>query len=178
MNVSISSIKQGYIDLTSRFLCHLEDVDLGLGILRTDLLDASTSKGVTRQNRLIQVLTGDDPTKESTSKGIAGAVGIHDLVICEHVDGEDLWLLGFVSGDQHGIPRAMGEHNDAIAGGVVLGKKGNRVRDTSEVFGIGVTIRARPCLGFGFVTNDDVDIGQDLFQLGAKELGDEGCREV
>lgn len=130
------------------------------------------------QNRLIQVLAGDDSTKESTSKRIARAVGIHDLVIREHVDGEDLGLLRLVGSDHHGVLCTLGEHNGAVAGGVALGEKGNGSRDAGEVFGVGVAVRAGPCFGFGFVADDDVDVWQDLLQLGVEELDDEGCGKV
>jgi hypothetical protein len=33
-------------------------------------------------------------------------------------------------------------------------------------------------LGFGFVADDDVAVGEDCLQLSAEELGDEGRREV
>ena len=130
------------------------------------------------QNRLIQVLAGDDSTKESTSKRIARTVGIHDLVIREHVDGEDLGLLRLVGSDHHGVLCTLGEHNGAVAGGVALGEKGNGARDAGEVFGVGVAVRAGPRFGFGFVADDDVDVWQDLLQLGVEELDDEWCGKV
>ena len=130
------------------------------------------------QNRIIQVFTGDDSTKESTRKRITCAVGIHDLVIRKRVDGEDLGLVRFVGSDHHGVLGALGEHDDAAAGGVVLGEEGNGARDGGEVFGVGVAVRGGPCLGLGFVTDDDVNVWQDLVYLGAEELGHEGCGEV
>ena len=141
-------------------------------------MDASTSQGMACQNCIIQALTGDETTEESTSKRVPCAVGIHDLVIREHVDGEDLGLARLVGSDHDGVLRALGEHDGAAAGGVGLGEKGNGARDAGEIFGVGVAVCAGPCLGFGFVTDEDVDVWQDLLQLGAEELGDEGGGQV
>jgi hypothetical protein len=130
------------------------------------------------QNCIIQALTSDDSTKESTSKRITCAVGIHDLVIREHVDGEDPGLARLVGSDHHGVLRALSEHDDAGEGWVNLGEEGNGARDAGEIFRVSIAVRAGPCLGLGFVADDDVDVWQDLLQLGAEELGDEGCGEV
>jgi len=96
------------------------------------------------QNCIIQALTGDNSTDESTSKGITCAVGIHDLVISQRVDWEDLGLVRLVGGDHDGVQRALGENDDAAAGGVDLGEKGSGACDAGEIFGVGVAVRAGP----------------------------------
>jgi len=72
----------------------------------------------------------------------------------------------------------MGEYDDAIAGGVGLWLCSKSLGDGGDVLGIWKTVRARPSLGFCLVTDDIIDIRENLLELSTEELGDEGSREI
>jgi hypothetical protein len=61
---------------------------------------------------------------------------------------------------------------------VRLRQGGDRFSDASEVLRVGLAGGGGPRLSLGLVTDEDVDVGKDLLNLGLEELRDEGCGEV
>jgi hypothetical protein len=70
------------------------------------------------------------------------------------------------------------KYDNAIAGGVGFWLCGESLGDGGEVLGVRKTVRAGPSLGFGLVTDEIVDVGEDFLELGTEKLRDEGSREV
>jgi hypothetical protein len=145
---------------------------------RTHLLHAGTRKRVSGRHRLVQRLARDERTEEPARKRIACAVRVHDLRRRERADGERLRLIRLVRGDDDGALRAVRDDDRARARRVDLGQERERARDAREVLGVREPVRARPCLGLGFVADDDVGVGEDAAQLRAEELRDEWCGDV
>lgn len=128
-------------------------------------------------DRLIEVLPSNVRAQEPTRKGIPSPVRIHDQLA---QDRRHPVLLDRPSRpvDENGRLRALGDHDHARAGGVRLAISRDLFRDVGNVGRVGFEDGFGVCLGFGFVPDDDVGVGEDLFQLGVEELEDEGCGEV
>lgn len=141
-------------------------------------MHARTRKSVSGRNRRVQRLASNERTEEPTRKGIARAVGVHDLSGSEGVDGEDPGLVGLLRGDDDRVLRAVRDDDRARARGVDLGEERDGARDAREVLGVREPVRARPRLGLGLVADDDVGVREDAVKLLAEELGDERGGDV
>lgn len=50
--------------------------------------------------------------------------------------------------------------------------------DGGKILGFRETIRASPGLGFSLISNEIVNVGKDLLELGTEKLSNEGSREI
>jgi hypothetical protein len=159
---------------------------------------------VARLNSLLNALTERTGAQESTSEGVSGAVGVDDLGRLEGVDGEGLGRGGGGLGND-GRGGSLGDDDDAGGELVVLGKGGELGGDGGDVLSLqarrngkeeSVNLRGEwrkrqernatyvpvvssgVSLGLGLVTDEDVNVGKDLVNLGLEELGNEGGGEV
>jgi hypothetical protein len=70
-----------------------------VNLRRSELLDAQTSEPLSHVNASLERLALEDTCQETTSKGIAGTVGIVDLLRLNGVDREFLDLILTLDGD-------------------------------------------------------------------------------
>lgn len=157
-------------------------------------------------DRPVQILALGQGTQEATGKHVAGTVGVDDLVVGELGDGVRLGVGvggfdvacrggGGGGGDEGGVG-ALGDDDETGAGGVGLGKRGEGGGDLGQggvLLCVSVRKKIKKLLGektyghagsvgvgggFALVTNQDIDMGQELFELDLEELGDKGGRQV
>lgn len=128
-------------------------------------------------NTFLKVLTGDPRTEEAAGESVTSTVGVNDFCVGKRVDGVDLDVFDVVANHDGRALRTVGEDNGTGAGWVSLRLGGKRLRDRGQVF-VWEAGGGRPRLGFSFVADNDIAVGDNLLQLDAEELGDEGCREV
>lgn len=131
-----------------------------------------------RLDRLIDGLAEHKATEETASERVSSPVRVHDLLVLERGDGVDLWVFRVGRGHDRRRLRAVGDDDRARAGGVRFWLGGDRARDGGQVFAVGDAVRAAPRLGLGFVSDDNVDVGEDLLELHGEELRYEGRGEV
>jgi len=139
----------------------------------TNLLYTSTSKCMASQNSLFQILACNECTKKPSSKSISSAICIHDLLVCQPIDGEELWFIGLVSRDHNGAFGALGENHDTAARRVGFGQKSDAARNACNVFGVWITCCVCVRLSLTLVADENISVRQDLFQLLFEKLGDE-----
>ncbi len=144
----------------------------------TNLLYTSTSKCMTSQNSLFQIPACNKCTKKSSSKSISSAICIHDLLVCQLIDGEELWFVGLVSRDHNGAFGTLGENHDTAARRIGFGRKSDAARNACNVFGVWVTCCVCVCLSLSLVADEDIGVRQNLFQLLFEKLGDERGGDV
>lgn len=127
---------------------------------------------------VIDVLTSNEGTQETTSEGVTGTIGVDNLVVGESIDGVPLGLVGLISRDNNSGLGTLGEDNKTGAGRVGLGEVGNGFRDGRKVLGLRKTGGEGVSFSLGLVTDDDISVGEDLRDLCAEELGNERGRQV
>ena len=121
----------------------LQDID-PLAERGADVSNTPLTEPVTDLDTLVQALTQDMRTQESTGKGIAGAVGVDDLVVGELRHRVGLGV-GLVSGEvafalvrrgrgrgNEGRFGALSNDHESRAAGVGLGQVGDRGGDLSD----------------------------------------------
>lgn len=129
-------------------------------------------------NSFVQRLARDERPEESSRKRVPSAVRVHDALARERLHGELLRAVRIISRNEDRGFRALGEDDHTRAGGIRLGRKGEGLGDGFEIGLVRQTDGTGPCLGFGFVADDDVAVRDDLLELCTEELGDEGRRDV
>ena len=154
-----------------------EDVDLGPGVLRANLLHASASKRVPSQDRLLECFSRNESAQEPARKRVSSAIGIDNLRVRQRVYGVDR-RLRLVRSEHNGALRAVREHDCARARRVHLGQERDRLRDRCEVLHVRKPVSRRPRLRLSLVRDDDIRVRQDLAQLRAEKLRDERRGDV
>lgn len=150
----------------------------GLYLRGTQLLDAEASQPLTHVNGLVQSLALDEASDETTGKGIAGTVGVVDLLLADGVDGEGLDVVGALLGHDGGLS-AVGDDGDTGALGVLLGQVGQVLGDGGNVSrGDLEAVRLGVGGGLGLVADDVVPVLGRLVKGVLEELGDEGGSKV
>jgi hypothetical protein len=152
---------------------------LGLGVRRTQLLDAELRKPLAHVDGLVKRLALYDTSDEPTGESITGTVGVVDLVLADGVDGRllDIYITTILRCDGDGWVGALGENHGPGALAVLLGHVRDLLGDLLDVLGLNA-VRLSKGGGFGLVADEDVDIGQDLVKRVLEELRDEGGRKV
>lgn len=151
---------------------------LGRGVRRTQLLNAELSEPLAHVNRSLELLALDDTSEETTSEGVAGAVGVVDLALVDGVDGELLegdLAAGLGDGDDGGVG-ALSDDDGALARRVLLGQLGHGRRDGGNVLRLEV-VRRRPRPRLRLVANHVVPVRRRAVELLLEELGNEGGGE-
>lgn len=120
----------------------------------------------------------DETSYEATSEGVAGTIGVVDLVSTNSVDGELLDLILTLESDD-GRVRALGDYGNAGPLGVLLGQIGEGLGDGGNVLGnagevVGVSVGG----GLGLVADYVVPVRGGGVEWVLEELGDEGRRKV
>lgn len=133
---------------------------------------------MTNFNSFIQRLSRRQTSQETTRKGIPSTVRIYDLFVLERIDSKFLDAIKAAGGDSDSWLSAVGDYDNAIAGGVGFRFLRESPSDCGEILGIRETVRAGPGLGFGLVTNKIINVGEDFLELIAEKLSDEWSREV
>jgi hypothetical protein len=144
----------------------------------TNLLYTSTSKCMASQHSLFQIPARNECTKKSSNKSISSAICIHNLLVCQPIDGEELWFIGLVSRDDNGAFGTLGENHDTAARRVGFGQKSDAARNACNVFGVWVTCCVCVRLSLTLVADEDISVRQNLFQLRFEKLGDERGGDV
>lgn len=108
----------------------LEDLLLGPGERRTSLADTDLSELVSGLHSLLDALANGAGSKESSSKGISGSVGVDNGGGGEGSDGEDGGLAGLGGGDNGrlgalGDDDETGQRRDLLRGGELEGNLGD-----------------------------------------------------
>jgi hypothetical protein len=152
---------------------------LGLGVRRTQLLDAELRKPLAHVNGLVERLALYDASDEASGEGITGTVGVVDLVFADGVDGHllDVYITTILRADGDGWVGALGENDGPCALAVLLGHVGDLLGDLLDILGLNI-VRLSEGGGFGLVADEDIDIGQDLIERVLEELRDEGGGKV
>lgn len=132
---------------------------------------------MTGLNALVEAFARDERAQETTRERVTSTVGINNFRICQGVDGVNLGLVLLVRCDDNCALRAVRDDDRTRAGGVCLRLRRERLRNRRQVL-VRETRRGRPRLSFTLVADDDVAVRDDLLQLHAEELGNEGCRKV
>lgn len=165
----------------------LEDIYTGVNKLGPVLADTHLTKLVPDLDGLIQILTERQDTQEPTGKHVAGAVGVDNLLVRELGDGVRLGVgvRGFDvaggsggggRGDEGGVG-ALGDDDETGSGGVGFGERGEGGGDLGQG-GVGHAGGGSIGSGFALVTDQNVNMGQELFKLNLEELGYKGGRQV
>lgn len=177
----------------------------GVNKLGPILADTHLTKLVPDLDRRVQILALGQGTQEATGKHVACTVRVDDLVVGELGDGVRLGVgvggfdvacrgRGGGGGDEGGVG-ALGDDDEAGAGAVGFGERGEGGGDLGQG-GVLPCVRQRAWQkgiwkktyghaggggvggGFALVTNQNVDMGQELFELNLEELGDKGGGQV
>ena len=72
----------------------------------------------------------------------------------------------------------MSEDDYTVAGGVGFWLLSESLCNGGKILGVRKAVRASPSLGFGFISNDIVNIREDFLELSSAKLSDEGGGEV
>jgi hypothetical protein len=117
----------------------------GVNLRGTQLLDAQGSQPLAHVDRLLKRLASDQAGNEATSKGIASAVGVVDLLLGNGVDGEGLDLIDTLLGDD-GRLSTLGDDGETGTLAVGLGQVGQVLGNDGNV---GLVAREAVRLGVG-----------------------------
>lgn len=142
---------------------------------RSYQLDAHGTHFVTDLDTLVDALSSDEGTKESTRERVPSTVGVDDLVVRQGMHRVD---LGDARAHDNSAFGAMCDDHSALTGCVGFRKCGNGFRYCFEVLRVGESYCGGPSFGLGFITDNDVTVGEDLRQLLSEELGNEWSGEV
>ena len=125
---------------------------------------------------LTEVLPRNVRTQEPTRERVPCPVRIHDQLVRDRRHRIHFsFRIRLVDEDRRF--GALGNHHDARTL-VGLGIRRDALGDLRDVGRVGFENGFGVLLGFGFVPDDDVGVGEDLLQLGSEELEDEGRGEV
>lgn len=131
-----------------------------------------------RNNTLVQRLPENQSSKEPTSKCITCAIGIHNFAVLQRVHLIHLRGVRLIRCDHDGRQRTLSNDDCSRAGRVGFREGSEGLGDGRDVVLVWETGSSGPSGGFGFVADDDVTMGEDLFQLDFEELRDERCGDV
>lgn len=127
---------------------------------------------------LIEALPSDIRTQESTRERIPRAVRIHDRLTRDRRHPKHPSRPRVRPVDENGRFGSLRDHDDARTLGVSLVVRRDALGDLRNIGRVGFEDGFGVFLGFGFVPDDDVGVGEDLLELGIEELEDEGSGEV
>lgn len=152
---------------------------LWLWVTGSQLLDAELSQPLPHINCLLQALALDNASHETAGKRITSSICVVDLLRanCMHRHLLDLGVAARLGGHGNGGVGALGEDDGAGALGVYLGQGGDFLGDFyNRGCVVAVGFREGGC--FGFVTDENVDVGEDGVEGVFEELCNEGGGEV
>ena len=112
--------------------------------------------------------------QETADKGVAGPVGVHNLVRRQPLGGELKHLAVLDADDRVG---ALGDDDEPAPRSVLLGKHGDALGNLSDVAGlqaVDLGVGGGLCL----IAEDHVGVGHDGHHLVLEELDEEGSGEV
>lgn len=138
------------------------------------MLDAETGKVVTSLDAAGDIMDAlDVETHETAAEGVAGTVGVDDVLLLDLGDGED---RDVVASSNDGLVGALGD-NDSAWTVVALGKLGKLLCDFLDVFGAPA---GRLAVGTGFilVTKKQISVLDNAIQTFLEELGQERSAQV
>lgn len=184
-------------------MIRLDDLLLGPDELGANLSTTHLTELVTDIDALFERLAESQSSNETTGKHVSCTVGVDDLVVGELGDGEAGWIgrtLLDVGAGGRGVGRGdesrfgtLGDDDETRPGGVRLGVvgEGDGSLLKSGVLGLSVsrTCQGRMethahtgssgvCSGFTLVSDQDVDVGKNLFELNLEELRNEWSAQV
>lgn len=132
---------------------------------------------MTKINALFQGFALDNTSNETTSESVTGTVGVVNLLLGDFVNGELLGLNTACGRDSsHGGEGTLCNDHDTGALGVLLLEGGELLGDFGDV-GQTPAVALGVGEGFGFVTDEVVDVRDDTVELVLEELGYEGGGE-
>lgn len=150
---------------------------MGRVLRRSQFLNTETGKPLTKINALFQGFTLNNASNETTSKSIAGTVGIVDLLLGDFVNGVLLSLNTACGRDSSdGGKGTLGNDHDTGALGVLLLEGGELLSNFGDV-GQTPAVALGVGEGLSFVADEVVDVGNDAVELVFEELRDEGGGE-
>lgn len=166
-----------------------------MGIGRAVKADTPAGQPLANINSLVDALTSDESTDETTGESISGTVGVDNLLAGEGVDGEGLGrgLAGWVGSDDDRGLSTLSDDNEARTGSIDLGELGNGLRNLDNVGGLILSVpvrcdslwdtyvqavRLRIGESLGLVTNEIVGVGEDRVELLLEELREERSGEI
>lgn len=148
-------------------------------VRRAQLLDAKLGKPLTHVNGLLKRLALDNTSNETSGERVTGTVGVVDLVLLDGVYRNllDISVTTLLCGHGNGWVGALSDDNSPRSLGVLFGCGGNLLRNLLDVLGL-PAMRLGECGGFGLITDDNINIGENLIERVLEELRDEGCGKV
>jgi hypothetical protein len=126
------------------------------------LLDTHPTHGMANLDTLIPALTRNQGSKETTSKRIASAIGINDLIIFQSGHREILWVIWLCGADQNCWLCAVCKHHDPGLGGILFVYQSDCFCDGGEVLRAREAVLVRPRFRFGLVPEEDIAVGEDF----------------
>jgi hypothetical protein len=145
---------------------------------RTYLLNTSASQSMSSQNRLVYTLASNESANEPSGKSITSSISIYDLAIRQWFNGVRLWAIRLIRSHYDSFLSSLGEYDDTRTRRVGLGKESNGTCDPWKIFDVGQASGACPSLGFRFVPDDNIGVGEDVLQLFGEEFSNERGRKV
>lgn len=142
-------------------------------------MNAQLGEPLTHVDGGLEGLALNDTSDESTGERITSAVGVVDLVLADSVDCDRLYVYAATlsCADGNGGVCALCDDDCSATLGVLLGTLGDGLRNGFDVLGLDV-VRLGECSSLGLVSNEDVNVWEDLVERVLEELGNERCGEV
>ena len=116
-------------------------------------------------------------SQKATSEGVAGGVGVHDLVVSQHMHREGLHALECIRGHEDRRLRTLCDDDDTWTGRL-FGEGGECFDHRMQVLGVRNPRRGRPRFRFALVSYDDITERKCLRERTAKELSNKWRRDV
>lgn len=142
-------------------------------------MDAQLGQPLTHVNGSLERLALDNTSDEASSESVTGTVGVVDLALAESVDSYllDIDVTALLCADGNSGVGTLCEDNGPSALCVLLRALCDGLGDLLDVLGLDV-VRLGECGGLGLVTDQNVDVRQDLVERVLEELRDEWGGEV
>lgn len=147
----------------------------GLHVRRSQLAQAQSSEPLAHVNTSVELLALDDASNEATSKGIAGAGGVDNLILVNRMYRVALGITLVLHGDNSRIS-SLCDDGHSLSLSVLLWQVGECLGNGWNVVSVQV-VRVSICDRFGLISNNVIPVWSSLIERFLEELADERRRE-
>lgn len=148
---------------------------MGSHVRRSQLTQTQCRKPLAHVDASFELLALDDPSNESTSKGIAGAGGVDNLILVNRMYRVALGVTIALHSNNSRIC-SLGNDGNSLSLRVLLWQVGQCLGNGWNVVSVQV-MRVSICDRFGLISNNVIPVWSSLIERFLEELADERRRE-